>query len=522
MATTFDAPIYFLAIDNGTQSVRALIFDQFGTEIAKARVPIEPYFSTEPNFAEQHANYYWQKLSKACQQLWQSCDIKPEQIAGVSLATQRYTMICLDKDKQPLRPAIVWMDLRRAETHDIGFLHPLTKIIGMGELVKDAQQKARCNWLAYHEPEMWAQTAHYVNLSAYLTYQLTGELADSNGHALGYLPYDYKAQTWLKPKDFKWRFFSCRPEQMPKIVPPGQTLGEISAKAAKVTGIPEGTPMIAAASDKACEALGAAGLAADTACLSFGTTATINTISPDYVEILKHMPAYTAAAPHYYNHEYMIYRGFWMVSWFKEQFAHYEQALAKTQGIDTEKLLDAAVKGIPAGSMGLIMQPYWSPGVRHPGLEGKGALIGFGDVHTRAHVYRAILEGLAYELKLGFDTIEKRTSKTIKNLRVSGGGSQSDSAMQLTADIFGMPAYRPHTYEASGLGAAINCAVGLGVYPDHAAATEAMTHLGDEFIPIEANVQLYKRLYNEVYLKMYERLKPLYQSIQDITGYPAK
>ena len=515
-------PIYFLAIDNGTQSVRALIFDEFGTEIAKARVPIEPYFSEQPNYAEQHADYYWQKLTEACQKLWQSCEIKPNQIAGVSLATQRYTMICLDKDKQPLRPAIVWMDLRRAETHNIGFLHPLTKLIGMGELVKDAQQKARCNWLAQNEPEIWAQTAHYVNLSAYLTYQLVGELIDSNGHSVGYLPYDYKAQTWLKPNTLKWRLFSCTPEQMPKIVPPGQTLGEISAKAAKVTGIPEGTPMIAAASDKACEALGAAGLAADTACLSFGTTATINTISPDYVEILKHMPAYTAAAPHYYNHEYMIYRGFWMVSWFKEQFAHFEAQLAKTQGIDTEKLLDAAVKGIPAGSMGLIMQPYWSPGVRHPGLEGKGALIGFGDVHTRAHVYRAILEGLAYELKLGFDTIEKRTGKPIKHLRVSGGGSQSDAAMQLTADIFAMPAYRPHTFEATGLGAAINCAVGRGVYPDHAAASDAMTHLGDEFVPIKANVQLYKRLYNEVYLKMYERLKPLYQSIQDITGYPAK
>lgn len=515
-------PIYFLAIDNGTQSVRALIFDEFGTEIAKARVPIEPYFSEQPNYAEQHADYYWQKLTEACQKLWQSCEIKPEQIAGVSLATQRYTMICLDKDKQPLRPAIVWMDLRRAETHNIGFLHPLTKLIGMGELVKDAQQKARCNWLAQNEPEIWAQTAHYVNLSAYLTYQLVGELIDSNGHSVGYLPYDYKAQTWLKPNTLKWRLFSCTPEQMPKIVPPGQTLGEISAKAAKVTGIPEGTPMIAAASDKACEALGAAGLSTDTACLSFGTTATINTISPDYVEILKHMPAYTAAAPHYYNHEYMIYRGFWMVSWFKEQFAHYEQALAKTQGIDTEKLLDAAVKDIPAGSMGLTMQPYWSPGVRHPGLEGKGALIGFGDVHTRAHVYRAILEGLAYELKLGFDTISRRTGKPIKHLRVSGGGSQSDAAMQLTADIFAMPAYRPHTFEATGLGAAINCAVGRGVYPDHAAASEAMTHLGDEFVPIEANVQLYKRLYNEVYLKMYERLKPLYQSIQDITGYPAK
>ena len=170
MSVTDETPIYLLAIDNGTQSVRALIFDQFGTEIAKARVPIEPYFSTEANFAEQHASYYWQKLSEACQQLWQNCDIKPSQIAGVSLTTQRYTMICLDKDKQPLRPAIVWIDFRQGETNDLGVFDPLIKMVGMGELAEEAQKKARCNWLSRHEPEIWAKTAHYVNLSAYLTY----------------------------------------------------------------------------------------------------------------------------------------------------------------------------------------------------------------------------------------------------------------------------------------------------------------------------------------------------------------
>jgi len=167
-----------------------------------------------------------------------------------------------------------------------------------------------------------------------------------------------------------------------------------------------------------------------------------------------------------------------------------------------------------------MMQPYWSPGVRQPGPEGKGALIGFGDVHKRAHIYRAILEGLAYELRMGKERIEKRTGKALTRLRVSGGGSRSDAAMQLTADIFGMPAERPHTSETSGLGAAINCAVGLGVYPDYRSAVEAMTRVGDVFEPDPAAVRLYQRLYSEVYLKMYRRLKPLYQSIRDITGYP--
>ncbi|MNZ73637.1 L-xylulose/3-keto-L-gulonate kinase [compost metagenome] len=171
--------------------------------------------------------------------------------------------------------------------------------------------------------------------------------------------------------------------------------------------------------------------------------------------------------------------------------------------------------------MGLMLQPYWSPGIREPGVEAKGAMIGFGDVHTRAHIYRAILEGLAYALRQGKERIEKRTNVTIERLRVAGGGSQSDAAMQLTADIFGLPAERPHVYEASGLGAAIACAVGLGLYPDFPSAIAGMTRVGEVFMPRPEAQQIYQRLYNEVYLRMYRQLKPLYQSIRQITGYPA-
>lgn len=186
-----------------------------------------------------------------------------------------------------------------------------------------------------------------------------------------------------------------------------------------------------------------------------------------------------------------------------------------------EQLFDDLLNQVPAGSMGLMMQPYWSPGVRQPGPEGKGALIGFGDVHKRAHVYRAILEGLAYELRQGKEQIEKRSKVPITRLRVSGGGSQSDAAMQLTADIFGMRAERPHTFEASGLGAAINCAVGLGWYGDYRQATDAMTRVGQVFEPHLPTVRLYDRLYREVYQQMYKRMQPLYRAIRDITGYPS-
>jgi sugar (pentulose or hexulose) kinase len=238
------------------------------------------------------------------------------------------------------------------------------------------------------------------------------------------------------------------------------------------------------------------------------------------VEPIFLLPAYPSAVPDHYSVEVQIYRGYWMVNWFKEEFGFPEQLAAQQSGVAAEDLFERLVKDIPPGSMGLMLQPFWTPGIRSPGPEAKGAIIGFGDVHTRAHVYRAILEGLAYALREGKERIERRSRVPITSLRVSGGGSQSDLALQLTADIFGLPTTRPHLYETSGLGAAIVAAVGLGIHPDFETAVNAMTRPGDTFQPEPANQQLYDQLYRLVYKRMYGRLKPLYKKIREITGYP--
>jgi sugar (pentulose or hexulose) kinase len=210
-----------------------------------------------------------------------------------------------------------------------------------------------------------------------------------------------------------------------------------------------------------------------------------------------------------------------MVSWFKAQFGHLEQRLAEAEHVEPEQLLDRLVSQAPAGSMGLVLQPYWSPGLKEPGPGAKGAIIGFGDVHTRAHVYRAILEGLAYALREGKERTERRSGVRITELRVSGGGSQSDRALQLTADVFGLPAARPHVYETSGLGAAMAAAVGAGLHSDFAAAVAEMTRLGRVFEPEPASREIYDRLYQRVYKRLYGRLAPLYEEIRKATGYPA-
>jgi len=160
--------------------------------------------------------------------------------------------------------------------------------------------------------------------------------------------------------------------------------------------------------------------------------------------------------------------------------------------------------------------------VRIPGPEARGAVIGFGDAHTRAHLYRAILEGLAYALRDGLERIADRTGVAPVALRIAGGGSQSPAAVSLTADVFGLPVTRIHTHEAAGLGAAIDAAAGLGWYPDVPSATTAMVHVGEVRDPDLAVHARYDDVYRSVYRPLYGRLRPLYRELRRIAGAPVE
>lgn len=517
---------YVMAIDQGTQSARAIVFDLKGNLIAVKKVPIQPYYSTQPGWAEQDPLVFWEAICQACQGLWHEKGINPQDIAGVGLTTQRSTVINLDSDLNPLRPAMVWLDQRRTPKNKLPSISVLWKFLfalsGMTDTVSYIQSEAEANWLATYQPEIWKETEKIVYLSGYLTYKLTGKLIDSAGCQVGYLPFDYKKQSWAGKSDWKWDALPITKSQLIDIVPPGSLLGEISPEAAQATGIPVGLPLIATAADKATEVIGAGCLTPEIACLSYGTTATINTTHKKYLEVIPLIPPYPSAIPGAYSLEIQIYRGYWMVNWFKEEFGKLEELLAKEMNTEVEALFDNLVNQAPAGCNGLILQPYWSPGLKIPGPEAKGAIIGFGDVHNRAYFYRSILEGLAYSLKEGLERTEKHSHIPITSIRVAGGGSQSRGAMQITADIFGLPVSKPHVYEASGLGAAINVAVGLNMHPNYEKAIEEMSHTSETFLPNPETNKLYTQLYERVYKRMYKQLKPLYENIRDITDYPTK
>ncbi len=511
-----------LAIDCGTQSVRALLFDLHGNLVAGTRVPFEPpYTEPRPGWAEHDAEDYWSCLAAACRSLWAS-GVDPGSVAGVALTTQRDTIVLVDGDGRPLRPAIVWLDQRRATG-----LRPLGgplglafRALGVAGFVADFQAKEKANWLALQEPDVWARTAKYLMLSGFLTHRLVGRFVDSAACQPGHVPFDYKRQAWARPSDWRWKLGPILPDQLPELSMPAVRLGDMAPSASDATGIPAGLPVIAAAGDKACEVLGSGVVDPSLGCLSYGTTATVNVTSERYVEPYRFVPPYPSAVPGDYSVEVEVYRGFWMVSWFRREFGLAEEQRASALGVEPETLFDDLLAEAPPGSRGLVLQPYWSPGIRVPGPEAKGAIVGFGGAHGRAHLYRAMLEGLAYSLRDGLEHIERRTGTPVRELRVSGGGSRSDGAVQLTADVFGLPAGRPHTSDTSALGAAIAAAVGLGLHPSFEAAVAAMTRVADVREPNPNAHELYEALYRRVYRKMYERLQPRYREIRDITGYP--
>lgn len=512
-----------LSIDCGTQSIRAILFSLKGEIIDKEQVFYEAYFSPKAGWAEQKAEIYWESLCKATGALEGRSPKNFTKIKGVGVTTLRSTMVNVDKNGDTLRPSILWLDQRAAGNvyKPNPGLRLVFKALGVDATLKKMERKGHGNWIRQNEPETWDKTHKYIQVSSYLNYKLSGVFTDSVASQIGHIPFNYKKQRWANNSDFlefSQKLYPVEQEKLPDLTKPGQEIGKISKTAADLTAIPVGTPIIACGSDKGCETLGMGVTDTKMASLSFGTTATVQTTTKKYFEPIPFFPAYPAVIPGQWNPEIEIYRGFWMIKWFKNEFALKEVQQAAEMNVAVEEILNELLHKSPPGAMGLVVQPYWSPGLGEKNA--KGAMIGFGDVHKKEHVYRAVIEGLAYGLLDGMHRLEKRGKLKFEKIAVSGGASQSDEICQITADVFNMPLLRGKTHETSGLGAAIITAYGIGAYSSLDEATKNMVNYADTFSPKPGNTKIYKALYEDVYLKMFKKLEPLYQRIREITKYP--
>ena len=510
-----------LAVDCGTQSIRVIIFDDQGNLLSKVKKNLDtPYFSTAPNYAEQNVTYFWETLCSACQELKSKSPELWERLSVMSVTTIRDSYVCVDENFKQVRPMILWLDQRKAPvsfSKDLPFINRLLfTLVGMKPSVFKQMEKGSVNWIMKNEKENWDKTYKFMSYCNYIDFMLTGKTADSIASNIGHIPFDYQHHKWASKRNLKRCLFPIPREKLCDLIPSGTVLGHITQSASIQTGIPEGLPVVVSGSDKGCETLGVGCIGEGIASLGFGTTATVQVTTDKYVEPIAFMPAYPSVIHGKFNPEVQIFRGYWMVSWFKSEFAKNEEPKAKSLGISLEELLDKELENIPIGCDGLVLQPFWTPGLKEP--EGRGTVIGFTDCHTRAHIYRAIIEGIGFGLFEGLKNIEKRTKIKTKCIAVSGGGSSSDEICQITADMFGIPVKRVQTYETSALGAAISAFVGIRRFSDYEEGVNSMVRYTDTFIPNMENHKIYLELLEKVYKKLYKRVKPLYQTLTKIEG----
>ena len=508
-----------LTFDIGTQSARAVLIDDMGNILLKEQIKFEiPYISKNPGWAEQTGEFYWDNICYVSKRLKDRAKELWSRIGVVSITTIRDTNICVDEEGRPLRPAILWLDKRKAKAEENLDIkrRACFKAVGMSKTVEMIRRASACNWIMENEPDIWEKTYKYLMISGYMNYRFTGRMVDSKANIVGHVPFNHKKGEWLEEKSLTYIVTPVPKEKLCELVDAGTVIGKITKKASEETGIIEGVPFVATASDKGCETIGLSCTTSDKGAISFGTTATIQFTTDKYVEPQKFFPAYPGAISGRYNPEIEIYRGYWLISWFKREFAEKEVSEARKLNITPEELLNSRLKEIPPGCNGLILQPYFTPGVSIPNA--RGAVIGFSDVHTRIHIYRAIIEGINFALIDGMKMLEGRMGTKTKEIYIAGGGAQSDEIAQITANMFGLPVIKTQTHEAAVIGSAALAFTGIGIHKNIYDALDNMVHTKKRFEPDMEEHGIYKRIYSDIYCKIFDKLRPLYDKESELEG----
>ncbi len=460
---------YLIGIDEGSQSAKITVFDTKGTVICEGKAPLRPYVLPQPGYVEHPGDDWWDAVCTASRDCMNRFQGDPADILGIGLCTIRCCRAYLRSDGMLAQPALSWMDIRMSRPYS-------------------------------HEN---ADVRYITASSGYITFRLTGEKKDTiSNYEYGW-PVD--ADRWQWSDDPAAYEATGMPRDMLfDLVMPGDILGYVTEEASEATGLPAGLPVVATGNDKAVEGLGSGCMGPDTVCISLGTYTTAMMEGRENLRGTSYAwPKFSSVPGKYLYDSNGIRRGMWTVSWFRDVLGEGFLRIAEEQGLSAEELLGREAAAVSAGSDGLMTVLHWLADVDTPYR--KGIMIGFDGRHTRAHIYRSILEAIAMTMKKHTDDMLREVRASLGKLIITGGGAQSDLFMQIFADVFGRDAIRNAVTGAAGLGAAICAAAGLGVYASFEEAVSHMVREGARFTPDPADAAVYKRL------------MPVYESITTYT-----
>ena len=495
----------FIGIDIGTSGTKTALFDEGGVLLASYT---GEYPMRQPcnGYAEQDPADWWHAVVNGLRAVLGKSGISAADVGGIGLSGQMHSMVMLDENDRVLRPAILWCDQRTAAE-----CAEITALVGAERLMAITMSPAltgftasKILWVRNNEPQVYGKCRRVLLAKDYIRYMLTGELATDVSDASGTQLLDIAARDWSAEVLSK---LGIDRAWLPRVVESLEITGALSATAAELTGLCKGTPVVGGAGDNAAAAVGTGVVRDGTAFTTIGTSGVVfahtSVLSPDPKG---RFHTFCSAVPGAWHVMGVTLSAGLSLKWFRDNFCTSELEAAEQMGIDPYILMDRAAAEIPIGSDRLLYLPYLM-GERTPLLDpyARGMFFGLSAMHSRAHLLRAVMEGVTFSLRDCLSLFKQQGIRPVSMMACGGGGS-SPLWRQMLADVFGCSVRTAKSAEGGALGAAILAGVGTGAYASVEQGCDALIRMKAEQAPIAENVQAYQPYY-ELYSGLYAKVK---------------
>jgi xylulokinase len=506
---------YLLGIDVGTTGCKALLISATGAVVAEATTGY-PMSTPRPLWAEQDPAQWWSATVTSIRRVLEQRGATPGRVTGVGLTGQMHGLVLLDGKGDVLRPCIMWNDQRTADqcaaiTEKVGAdrLLELT-----GNPVLPGFTAPKVVWVRENEPHVFAKAAHILLPKDYIRFRLTDSFFSEVSDASGTSMFDVGQRRW---SDEMLAALDVPRSWLPEITESPVASAKISTGAAKETGLTAGTPVVGGGGDQAAQAVGSGIVHEGLVSVTLGTSGVVFAASDSYrIEPEGRLHAFCHAVPGKWHLMGVMLSAAGSFRWYRDTLGDAEIARAREENRDPYDLLTAAAATVKPGCEGLVFLPYLT-GERtpYPDPNARGVFFGLTVRHTKAHLTRAVLEGVTCGLR---DSLELMRSLGVRSgqIRVSGGGARSALWRQILADVFNTEIVTLNITQGAAYGAALLAGVGVGAYPDVPAACEQVVKLTGRTEPGSA-VDVYAAYYPR-YRALYPALAPEFAAITDLVS----
>lgn len=505
---------YLLGIDVGTTGTKTLLIQDDGKVVASASEEY-PLHTPQPNWSEQDPADWWRAVCGSVRAVLDKVPGAATHIAGIGLSGQMHGAVFLDQDHQVIRPAILWNDQRTGEE-----CVEITSRVGAARLMELACNPAltgftapKILWLRTHEPKHYERVRTILLPKDYVRFRLTGTFATEVSDASGTLLFDVKGRRWSKEL---LELLEIPREFLPDCAESQEVTGKVSRIAAEETGLREGTPVVGGGGDQAAGAVGTGVVSKGIISSTLGTSGVVFAFAdkPE-MDPQGRLHTFCHAVPGKWHMMGVMLSAGGSLRWFRDVLCHEEVAQAQQQGVEVYELLTAAAATVSPGAEGLIFLPYLA-GERtpYPDPQARGVFIGLSLRHTKAHLVRAVLEGVTFGMRDSLEIMREQHIEA-RQIRASGGGGRSDIWRQIQADVFAAPVTSINVQEGPAFGVALLAGVGTGVYSSVPEACQATIRVVSETAPRPEVTAVYERYYH-IYRSLYPLLRETFARLGEL------